>query len=732
MNKVASMSPAIQNAQMEGGPSQSVDKEDIFKELFTDRAYKSFTSKFPFLVDFIRNFKVINSDQESGSAVGAFFVQVGESVDLYMVPVILKSNTLQPIMFIYDPAKDLFLPLDGEWFEEISKQNDASAGEVTKPDEAELLRNNNLMDLYHLPTGRGVSSTLQKLSSEELKKVDIPKVVSGLSNRGKKAFLDILNDNKKVASYYFDRHNVEDIKKSFQKKAEEVEIKTEKADILKADAHTPLDMVKKEFGQDHVVMDDIVTRGYHIKDNRDTNNKMVVFTEGLNTLENPTKSGAYELYLSTGQIASSFIIQDPTLIDAHSGDIPLPASNYHPGEEYKTYHVIAKNQALVLFPNGDYTIAKNDNMLSTPTLAETMSDSMVYKTIFGDKTHSIPVNKPFIFIKKTGNGYITTGPITVKTKVDEGDIIKCTTDYGENTIIYSSKYMGNTIYVTKDNTVIIPDSFKVLPLKNHLPCKMVIGSMKTIATLTNSRLIEHGGKPVTIVKDDKGCYGVETNRTLRKDKAIVKIARDYDVNAKEVESVLDEMDKIGSRIMSTYIISKGKQIKDVMTKEAQMPGQMMPPMGGAQMPGQPMPPMGGGMMPGQPPMDPSMMMGQPPMDPSMMMGQPPMDPSMMMGQGVDMAQQMGDDNLFDASALVGLSYTSELEDLFPKYLPNLITAMDNVGRILINFWINAEALEEELGVTEYGNLEVKLKTLHRNIADLLLSLKNKVDIFADS
>ena len=58
MNKRASMSPAIQNAQMEqqGGAQQSINKEDIFNQLFADQAYKSFTSKFPYMIEFIKNF----------------------------------------------------------------------------------------------------------------------------------------------------------------------------------------------------------------------------------------------------------------------------------------------------------------------------------------------------------------------------------------------------------------------------------------------------------------------------------------------------------------------------------------------------------------------------------------------------------------------------------------------------------------------------------------------------
>jgi hypothetical protein len=383
-------------------------------------------------------------------------------------------------------------------------------------------------------------------------------------------------------------------------------------------------------------------------------------------------------------------------------------------------------------------------VLASPILAESLSDSPVYKSLFGDKTDSIPLNKPFIFIKKVGGRYITTGPISVKSKVDDGDAIRCTTNYGENTIIYTSKYPGNSIYVTRNNTVFVPTSFKVVVLKDEIPKGMLIGSMKTISTLTKYRLLEHGGKPVTIVKDDKGDYGVETNRPMRKYEAIVKISNENQVNAKEVESILDKMDKTGSRMLNVFVIDKNKSVSDILTKEAQMPG--MDPNMMAQMQQMGMPQMG---MQG---MDPSMMaqmqqggqgmpqmMPQGPQGPQMdypqqqqmgMMPQPGMAPDQMMGQGADLAQGLDNDALFDTSALMGLSYISQIEQLFPKYLPVLMKAMDNIGRIILNFWINAEDIQEDIGITEYGDLEGKLKTLYGNLSDLLITLNKKIDIFS--
>jgi hypothetical protein len=70
-----SLSPAVQNAQMDMmGQPQNVDRETLFNELFTDKAYQNFTTKYSELMPYLVGFKVIKSDAETGSAIGTFFL----------------------------------------------------------------------------------------------------------------------------------------------------------------------------------------------------------------------------------------------------------------------------------------------------------------------------------------------------------------------------------------------------------------------------------------------------------------------------------------------------------------------------------------------------------------------------------------------------------------------------------------------------------------------------------
>ena len=737
MKKISSMSPQIQNSQMDMQAQQpAMDEEDTFKQLFTETAYKSFTGKFPFLMEYIKDFKILKADPEKGSAIGVFVLHMQGTEDVFLVPVILANNSLQPILFIYYQKEGVFLPLNHDWFNEIQKKSEESLGDVVKPPMDVLQANNSITQITSMPRYHGMANMIGKVASEQLSPINIPEVMSKLSNERKKEFVSILNKNEKIATYMFGRFGVDTIKKALQEKIAVAIDESPKLTI--ATPETPKDVIKKEFGKDHVVMDDITLKGYSIKDERDTKNKILVYTDYLNQLENPANSGVYEIYMSEGKTVPVLVLQDPILIDSI---YPVDKE-----KQYKSYQVIAKNRALLLFPDGNYSIVKNDNVLSCPTLAEALGNSDLYKFVYGDKTIEVPMNKPFIFLKKTGNGYVATGPINVsKITTDDGDV-RCITDMG-STIIYSDKYKGKNVYVTKDNTIFVPAEFKVVPLKEEVSASRIIGSMKTIMMLTNYRLIEKGGKPLTIVKDDKSNYGVETNRPVRKYEAIEKVARQYDINAKEVEDAFNEMDKIGSSLLTVYVLPKTLKLASLFEKEAQ--GQMDPQMMQQMMLQQQML-QGQGQqqqMPQQQQMDPQMMQqmmdqqgqapqGQPQqeqMDPSQMLGQMPqqgpMDPSQMQA-GAELSDQFNYPDMFDISSLMSMAYVSKLDDILPKYIPNLIQALDNLARILLNFWMNTNDLQDEIGLIEFQNIEMKIKNLFTNLGELLLTLNKKIDILS--
>lgn len=128
--KQALLSPAV-NAQ-QAMPSEE-DEKRLFEDKFSQMAYQVFTSKFPDLVVNIVTFKILDSDLEKGTAVGAFILE--QNNEYIYVPSVLSDNQLKPFDIMYVKSKDIFLPLTSEWISEVGKSTLASMGEgVELPD----------------------------------------------------------------------------------------------------------------------------------------------------------------------------------------------------------------------------------------------------------------------------------------------------------------------------------------------------------------------------------------------------------------------------------------------------------------------------------------------------------------------------------------------------------------------------------------------------------------------
>ena len=125
--KKALLSPAV-NAQQQT-PS-STDEQQLFEDKFGQMAYQAFSSKFPDLVAEIVTFKMLDSDLELGTAVGAFILE--QEGDYIYVPAVLSENALKPFDMMYAKSKDIFLPLTNAWLEEVKKGTVSSLGEGAK------------------------------------------------------------------------------------------------------------------------------------------------------------------------------------------------------------------------------------------------------------------------------------------------------------------------------------------------------------------------------------------------------------------------------------------------------------------------------------------------------------------------------------------------------------------------------------------------------------------------
>lgn len=89
------------------------------------------------------------------------------------------------------------------------------------------------------------------------------------------------------------------------------------------------------------------------------------------------------------------------------------------------------------------------------------------------------------------------------------------------------------------------------------------------------------------------------------------------------------------------------------------------------------------------------------------------------------AGQSGQKEVFDVSVLSGLVKAMNSDDVVDRYLGDLITGLDRVGRILFMFYWHNDRFVDRYGQEEMQELEDALRNTFKGMGDLVLFLKKK-------
>lgn len=100
-----------------------------------------------------------------------------------------------------------------------------------------------------------------------------------------------------------------------------------------------------------------------------------------------------------------------------------------------------------------------------------------------------------------------------------------------------------------------------------------------------------------------------------------------------------------------------------------------------------------------------------------------LDPQTM--QVAQQAAQSGQKEIFDVSAVSGMLKTVRQESMVDKFLPDLIKALDRLGRMLLFFYWHNKSFAERYGKKDLPELEDSLRNSFEDVGDLVLFLKQK-------
>jgi hypothetical protein len=133
----------------------------------------------------------------------------------------------------------------------------------------------------------------------------------------------------------------------------------------------------------------------------------------------------------------------------------------------------------------------------------------------------------------------------------------------------------------------------------------------------------------------------------------------------------------------------------------------------------------GGAMPPQPMQDPN---AQPPPPPVMDEDPTPENLANQVNPAfLDQAGALAQDDVFDAAAISSLAQNKMPKDLIQTYMPTLDRALDNLGRILLLYYLKETEIKEQIGNDIYTETEQALRDVFRGLGESLLRINQESD-----
>lgn len=89
---------------------------------------------------------------------------------------------------------------------------------------------------------------------------------------------------------------------------------------------------------------------------------------------------------------------------------------------------------------------------------------------------------------------------------------------------------------------------------------------------------------------------------------------------------------------------------------------------------------------------------------------------------VDQAADLNDQGIMDAGAIATIAAAPIFQDISSIYVPQLEKALDNLGRVMLTLWIKERETKQNIGDNATIQLSEKLRTMFKNMGDLVLQL----------
>ena len=581
------ISPRTQGMGQQGGTSDQA--KALFDQGLSQMAYNILLSKLPNVAPDVVTFKVLETDHEKGSGVGAFVV-IRRGQTIY-IPVVMADNQVKPLDILYYKDLNAFMPLSKEWLEELDKQSLGEMGRGVTPPKTMPTDVDIRNTVVPPTTGRysyasDTSSAIKQAGRvfDEARNQVEPKLafldfLSKAPNKVKTAAAKLFETRptmlKQAVWFYGEKPLVDSLKLADYGGG----IKMTGGALYVADDKTTSMEFKDIFGsKSPAAFQGVKVKGYYAKDDRKRVNRALAIQPYLD-LHEPKDAGAYKLWKKDGKPVVALVIANPINLFSDTDGKRIPARNirFRPTNEgpadplqghnsryripgitgYKDeFHV---DRYVGITEDGD--LIESSVLLGTQVAMSQLEGSAVFKKTVGETSAAGPrKGQKGIFVQKRGGTFVATAPVTIEsiTSTDGKKHIEVLGGWGKKTLVMDEKSPTSKLMIPANSDVVyMPSNFVWFPTKGELVQRDFLTSPKDIFHWTTDAMLEEGAEKVKVSKyTGEDGYNISGDYAPNFVSALRKLATDAVISIDDAEFALKQAADTGN--YSFWIIEQEK------------------------------------------------------------------------------------------------------------------------------------------------------------------------------
>jgi hypothetical protein len=732
------------------GPNQQQVEQD-----FGRMAYAFLKDRAPSLIEHLIGFEIVEQEPDGSRAVGLFGFDVGGRY--FYVPTFFLSNQIKGMDLLYDKGADMFYPLRENWINHILNKQTIQLGDAAPPQTAQDFDTPDFTAISDPPLGGSTKLSAHQMGHN----------LADTWNKMQRTVVDSLENDESFKSAYANAvlamkgephikeasYLTEFIEqKGGPKMAHAVAEKLQDVAFLKAasvfydysellindfsEALAPKEakdvrVVTRELVEDYSKdLNDkdrtrIVEDGFTLQDTREEDDKSDVYTvDYASSIQNPDYSGECDVVLSSGACTPCYVSTTP--FGAGSPGCVLVINK--DSKRFFTAHerVVFVREALnesdkTNAPLYDDAVDIGDMELDATYVLvdEKGQTSIPFKTqsITSEDGEDVRIKVRWCNSLDFDSDY--EGSNYPRAHIPEANP-NCLPTWGESSIIPVDRVGG--LRISAKNLVTPTQSWKAVKLtdKDHSSMECKAFSPGTY-TEVKENLLKMAYHDVVIENMGPGIgYNICIDGTVSQDnldakEASLYIAKDLGIDATESLNIMDQVKQAGT---ANRLVKFAQQV--VMP---QVPPQYV---GFDAQVGVPVEPAQLDYVEGQTQNYVPPYVG--PGDSIQMGGEGERQQQAAVADPTQLAQQAaaaGQQQVFDHSVIGGLAQTYDVSFAVDSYVPDLLKALDRIGRILFLFYWKNVDFAERYGDQDLTAMEDQLRGVFKSLGDLTLKLKQK-------